>query len=672
MNENPANVILPGMAIPEIAQKGQERSFYEGPTEFFELGSRDDPGHILPVPTEWKESIFPAALAGCEIDPLEFTAQLQSVELSMQLQRLLEGGMSSQEELEKNRFRGAGDEKPFRARYLIAGEIGHGGMGIVYRGWDLQLQRHVAIKIIRKDQRGKRQSLLRFLREARIASRLRHPGILPIHDFDVEPSGSAHIIMDLISGNTMDKVIQDPLAGRANLPSMLSTFLQICHAIAFAHANGVVHRDLKPSNIMVGEYGTATVLDWGLAKILGKPGGGRSMDMDQDVPFPVARLECLPGSLSPGDSCSTQFGTVLGTPHYLAPEQARGEEVDFRADVFSLGGILCHMLTGSPPFTGTKVSEVFEKSIAGDVRQAFELLEQSRAPGPVIAIARWCLIPHPADRPANAGVLVEKLKAFLESGQRRAEEELVHFFDLSLDLFCIANTKGFFQRINDNFSRVLGYSVEELTSSRFIAFVHPEDQPKTLNEIARLARGEPTIQFVNRYQHKNGHFIWLEWTARSIKKEGVIYAVARDVSERIRLEKIKSPVKFDGPGESDEALGDAIIGFDWNGKIQNWNLKAADLYGFSDREVIGQSFGKLLPVEESKDELKILEKCRKGNRCDLCGYVCNVFSGVMNCASLTISPIREPSGKVIGGSLIGKISPGTERGFCFVGPTRAN
>lgn len=113
---------------------------------------------------------------------------------------------------------------PFNARYWIGEEIGKGGMGLVYRGWDLQLQRQVAIKIIRQDHQRNQQHLLRFLREARIASQLRHPSILGIHDFDVEPSGSAYIIMDLITGRTMEQVIADTIVEESKRHSMLSTF----------------------------------------------------------------------------------------------------------------------------------------------------------------------------------------------------------------------------------------------------------------------------------------------------------------------------------------------------------------------------------------------------------------------------------------------------------------
>ena len=276
--------------------------------------------------------------------------------------------------------------RPFNNRYWIGEEIGNGGMGLVYLGWDLQLQRHVAIKIIREDQRGNEQHLLRFLREARIASQLRHPGILGIHDFDVEPSGSAYIIMDLITGKTMGQAIAETIADESKRQSMLTTFFQICQAMAFAHANGVVHRDLKPANIMVGDYGIATVLDWGLAKVLGT-NAALSQDSYEERLIPIAQPTIDEPFDAPNDKFHTLFGTVMGTPYYLAPEQARGEAVDYRADVFSLGAILCHLLTGNAPFQGSKLFEVYQKSVSGDVSHAFEQLDRCGAPIPIVQLA---------------------------------------------------------------------------------------------------------------------------------------------------------------------------------------------------------------------------------------------------------------------------------------------
>ena len=112
----------------------------------------------------------------------------------------------------------------------------------------------------------------------------------------------------------------------------------------------------------------------------------------------------------------------------------------------------------------------------------------------------------------------------------------MRFFDLSVDLFCVAGLDGFFRRVNDNFYRVLGYAESELLAKRFVDFVHPDDREATLREVSRLSRGETTLRFHNRYLRVDGVAVWLEWNARAVPDEGVIYAVARDVTERVRLE----------------------------------------------------------------------------------------------------------------------------------------
>jgi serine/threonine-protein kinase len=544
---------------------------------------------------------------------------------------------------------------PFNGRYWIGEQIGTGGMGLVHLGWDLHLQRHVAIKLIRQDRKDGKQSLHRFLREARIASRLRHPGILGIHDFSVESSGSGYIIMDLITGKTMEQAICEAVDDEAKKQSLLTTFLQICQAVSFAHANGVVHRDLKPANIMVGDFGLATVLDWGLAKVVGSNWSPSEKLEDETEgaeshPIVIERMSRSP------ESFSTLFGTVMGTPYYLAPEQARGEVVDYRADVFSLGGILCHLLTGSPPFAGEKILDVYQKSASGDVSMALERLDRCGAPISIVNLAKHCLEPNVQNRPENASSLVRVLKAYFESGQRRAEEELVRFFDLSLDLFCIANTQGYFWKVNGDFSRTLGYTTKELTSSPFIEFVHPEDRTDTLNEIMRLSRGEPTIQFKNRYRKKNGEYIWLEWNARSLKEEGMIYAVARDITERILLEEEKELIESEyfRLSEIVQSATDAIIAKDLNGVVQSWNHGAEKLFGYSSSEMMGKPIHAIIPDERMNEEDAIIARIRKGEKVEHFETVRIHKSGQRIDISICISPIHDPTGTVIGASKIAR------------------
>ena len=402
-------------------------------------------------------------------------------------------------------------------RYRLIREVGRGGMGVVYEALDLQLERSVAIKSL-KVSGDRPAQLRRFLREARIASRLNHPGIMAIHEFGQTDDGRAFMVMRLLRGQTLRQILDTRPAAGDDVPRLLAAFLQTCQAVAYAHAAGVIHRDLKPANIMVGEYSLVTVMDWGLSKVLDDP--------QPEVIFHDTGREETPEDLH------TVCGTVFGTPGYLAPEQARGEieRVDRRADVFGLGCILCEILTGMPAYRGRTPGDVWRQAEKGDTAAALARLEACDGPEAIVCLARRCLATAPEQRPADAGEVVEALVTHLESGQRRAEQQLVRFFDLSIDLFCIASLSGSFLRVNDNFVRLLGYSEAELLSGRFLDFVHPEDQATTLAEVERLARGEMTHRFRNRYRRADGRYVVLEWNARTVAEEGAIYAVARDVT----------------------------------------------------------------------------------------------------------------------------------------------
>ena len=416
-------------------------------------------------------------------------------------------------------------------RYRLIREVGRGGMGVVYEALDLQLERSVAIKSLKV--RGDRPAQLqRFLREARIASRLNHPGILAIHEFGQTSDGRAFMVMRLLRGQTLRQIL-DARAGAADdLPRLLAAFLQACQAVAYAHAAGVIHRDLKPANIMVGEYSLVTVMDWGLAKFIDDPQPDVVLN-DEDRGTP--------------EDLHTACGTVFGTPGYLAPEQARGEidRVDRRTDVFGLGCILCEILTGMPAYRGTTPAEVLRQAEEGDTAAALARLETCEGPEALVTLARACLASAPEQRPADAGEMVEALVTHLESGQRRAEQQFVRFFDLAIDLFCIASLAGTFLRVSDNAVRLLGHPQRVLLSRKLLDFVHPDDQATTLAEVAKLGRGETTHRFCNRYRCADGRYVTLEWNARAVPEEGAIYAVARDVTalqpdpvlERLRDER---------------------------------------------------------------------------------------------------------------------------------------
>jgi PAS domain S-box-containing protein len=314
----------------------------------------------------------------------------------------------------------------------------------------------------------------------------------------------------------------------------------------------------------------------------------------------------------------TQIGTVFGTPAYLAPEQARGDldQVDMRSDVFGLGGLLCEILTGRAPHQGTNSTESFERAVRGDLSEALARLDTVSAPLDLVRLARQCLDPDPDRRPESGIQVAEAISGYVRWDQARAERDLVRFFDLSPDLFCIADTQGRFHRVNDNFTRVLGYSAEDLTSRPFLDFVHPDDQARTLHEIETLARGEPTIQFVNRYRTALGAYIWLEWCALRVPEENAVYAVARDVSDRIRMAKAHQQAES-SRRDAQAALSQsqarvqallnrddsALLLLDEHGTIDTITRAAALLFGYPESVLIGSCLDRFLR-RETPDEIK--------------------------------------------------------------------
>lgn len=222
-------------------------------------------------------------------------------------------------------------------RYQLLERVARGGMGTVYAARDETLDRRVALKVL--DIPVTDGDLARRLnREARVLALLEHPGIVPVHDVGTLEDGRVFYTMKFVEGQRLDKYVE----AVASLPDRLRLFLRICDAVAFAHARGVLHRDLKPANVMVGAFGEVLVMDWGLAKILREQ---PSAAPDSD---PEATILRAPPQASEHAADSTQAtqvtgqGTVLGTPGYMAPEQARGDIacVNERSDIFSLGAVL--------------------------------------------------------------------------------------------------------------------------------------------------------------------------------------------------------------------------------------------------------------------------------------------------------------------------------------------
>lgn len=299
--------------------------------------------------------------------------------------------------------------------YLLLKEIARGGMGKVLVARDLTLNREVALKILLPGANADR-----FIRESKITARLSHPSIPPVHAMGILADGSQFLAMKLIAGRTLADELQT-----ADRPRLLQAFSQVCQAVGFAHSQGVIHRDLKPANIMVGAFGEVQVMDWGLAKELTNREVAENPHSTA-APDSVVKTDNLRTAICApfGESTDgrTQAGQVMGTPAYMAPEQARGQATDARTDVFALGGILCAILTRQPPFVGKSSFELIQRAAAGNLDDAFSRLVSCGADAELIALCRRCLSPSPADRPPNGQVVADELTAYQNSVQERLHQ----------------------------------------------------------------------------------------------------------------------------------------------------------------------------------------------------------------------------------------------------------
>lgn len=276
--------------------------------------------------------------------------------------------------------------------YLEVGEtIATGGMGKISRAFDRRLGREVALKeVLSPSLRA------RFEREAAITARLQHPAIIPIYDAGTWADGTAFYTMRLVPGETLTAAIDR----RSTLPARLELLphvIAVSEALAYAHSRGVIHRDLKPQNILIGEFGETVVIDWGLAKTTGVDDRGAG-----DDPRTLPAL--------------THVGTVVGTPCFMAPEQARGDELDERADVFALGALLYNLLAGAPPYWDRShdSTELIDAVLAGAPTPIVELAPST--PADLRAIVERAMARDPAQRYADARELAAELSRF-QAGQ---------------------------------------------------------------------------------------------------------------------------------------------------------------------------------------------------------------------------------------------------------------
>jgi serine/threonine protein kinase len=308
--------------------------------------------------------------------------------------------------------------------YRILGELGRGGMGVVYAAHDPTLDREVAVKTFPPDRFAPPQAVARFQREARVSARLQHPAVPPVYAVGELTDGTPYLAMKLVRGRTLADQLKDRPDSADDLPRFLGVFEQVCQAVGYAHAHGVIHRDLKPANVMVGEFGEVQVMDWGLARAFSIADFRMPIDPPGAPPHPTAGEQNPQSAID--DPQFTAAGAILGTPAYIAPEQARGEAIDPRADVFALGGLLCVLLTGRPPFVAPDTAQTVLKARQADTAEALERLRAGGADPELTDIAARCLSGSVVDRPADGRAVAELVAAYragVAARLRRSETE---------------------------------------------------------------------------------------------------------------------------------------------------------------------------------------------------------------------------------------------------------
>ncbi len=297
------------------------------------------------------------------------------------------------------------------SRFHILRPHAKGGLGQVSVARDDELGREVALKEIQERHADDPASRARFLREAEVTGRLEHPGVVPVYGLGRHPDGRPFYAMRFIRGDSLKDAIKkfhqadaarrDPGERALALRQLLGRFTAVCNAVAYAHSRGVLHRDLKADNVMLGEYGETLVVDWGLAKVLGRP---------EEAAGPAEKL--MPAA-EPDDAAATRAGAILGTPAFMPPEQALGEaeKLGPASDVYSLGALLYQLLTGRAPFEGVTALDVLMRVAEGNFPPPRRV--KAAVPAALEAVCLKAMALKPEDRYGSAQALADDVEHWL-------------------------------------------------------------------------------------------------------------------------------------------------------------------------------------------------------------------------------------------------------------------
>ena len=469
-----------------------------------------------------------------------------------------------------------------RERITLRGLHSSGGIGEVWRAYDEVIGREVALKRLQSGQYADAHRA-RFSREARLTGQLEHPGIVPVYDYSPGADGArCFYTMRFVRGRTLREVVREfhdkreaegrPLLG-SEFMVLLGHFLTVCNTMAFAHSRQVIHRDLKGDNIIVGAFGEVLVLDWGLAKHLGEA----ELPNVDDQPQPSSPLE-------------TRQGEQLGTPAYMAPEQALGhiDRIDERTDVYGLAALLYELLTARPPFLGDKLDDVLTAVIGEPPRPPRELVVD--VPPELERICLRGLAKARSDRPQSVtefSAAIARWQTTLAE-RKRVEQERERFFDLSLDLLAIVERGGSFGQTNAAWASELGRTPEALAESTWIDEVLEVDRERARAQLDAVFGELDSASIELRMRHAEGGYRWVDWSLRALPDDVGVYLVGREVTARKQASQ-----EVEGLLES---APDATCVIDERGTIVRVNAQLERMFGYDRAELVGGPVEQLVPT----------------------------------------------------------------------------
>jgi len=468
-------------------------------------------------------------------------------------------------------------------RYSLTRLHASGGIGRIWLARDSEFGRDVALKELLPQRAAQPAHKARFLQEARITGQLEHPGIVPVYELSQRVDDQQPFYtMRFVRGRTLTDAARayhrsriEGAVAPLEFLTLLNAFVTVCNTVAYAHSRGVLHRDLKGQNVVLGDFGEVVVLDWGLAKLVDRLGG------EADLPSVVIDDE---GS---GEGLTMQ-GQMVGTPAYMAPEQASGllDQIDRHTDIYGLGALMYETLTGQPPFVGSDTHDVLRKVRTEPPIPPRDIWTD--VPPALDDICLRALAKNPADRFQSASDLARAVQGWQEVERREAQEELDRFFTLSIDMVCIAGFDGYFKRMNPAWERTLGFTNDEMLAVPYVSLIHPDDREKTLVEAQKIGIGTNTVNFENRYRCKDGSYKWLQWTSTAYPRRQLIYASARDITERKQAAEAiqKSEERY---RSVIAAMQDGVVILDADGSIRACNASAERILGLSAEQIIGRT-----------------------------------------------------------------------------------